>query len=180
MEGMFNDLPEKIKKKTKLEEVDDPSILKGIIEKIDLISVPETPDEVIRISGMSWLKKGENYILNLPTRTNSIKKNINGHYEIRSSRDGISSFVGVSDTLENAIRRVEAKLSPEDRNVANREAGWRSNPISDKQVDLLAKIDRSGLAKMDGNIHTYKTMLRNAMSAGQAQALISSLLSRRL
>lgn len=180
MEGMFNDLPEKIKKKTKLEEVDDPSVLKGIIEKIDLISVPETPDEVIRISGMSWLKKGESYILNLPNRTSSIKKNINGHYEIRSSKDGISSFIGVSDTLENAIRRVEAKLSSEDRNVANREAGWRSNPISDKQVDLLAKIDRSGIAKMDGNIHTYKTMLRSAMSAGQAQALISSLLSRRL
>jgi ATP-dependent helicase IRC3 len=180
MEGLIDKLPEKLKKKTKLEEIDDPASLQGIIERVDLISAPETPDEVVKVSGMSWIKKGDSYILNLPTKTSSIRKNLSGHYEIRSSRNGISSFVGVSDTLENAIRRVEKTLSPEDRSMANREAGWRSNPISDKQVDLLAKIDRGGLAKAGGNTNAYKAILRSSMSAGQAQALISSLLSRRL
>lgn len=180
MEGLIDKLPEKLKKKTKLEEIDDPASLQGIIERVDLISAPETPEEVIKVSGMSWIKKGDSYILNLPTKTSSIRRNLSGHYEIRSSRNGISSFAGVSDTLENAIRRVEKTLSPEDRNMANREAGWRSNPISDKQVDLLAKIDRGGLAKAGGNTNAYKAILRSSMNAGQAQSLISSLLSRRL
>lgn len=180
MEGILDKLPEKLKNKTKLEEIEDIANLQGIVEKVDLISAPETPEEVTRASELSWIKKGDSYILNTPTKTNSIRRNTNGHYEIRSSKNGISSFIGVSDTLENAIRRVEKSLSPDDRSMANREAGWRSNPISDKQVDLLAKIDKSGLAKAGGNASAYKAILRSSMSAGQAQALISSLLSRRL
>lgn len=179
LEKMVDGLPEKLKKKTKLEEVDDPAELRGIVEKIDLITVPETPDEVSKVSGMSWIKQGETYILNLPTKTNTIKQNLMGVYEIRSAKNGVSSFVGVSTNLEDAIKRVEYSLSEEDRSVGNKSASWRNNPISDKQVDLLAKIDRSGLSKVAGDTNKYKQLIRSAMSAGQAQALISSILARR-
>lgn len=180
MEKMVAGLPEKVKKKTKLEEIEDPAHLSGIVEKIDLISIPETPDEVSKVSGMSWIKKGETYILNLPSKTNTIKQNLMGMYEIRSSKNGVSSFLGVAPSLEDAVKKVEYGLSNEDRSFGNKTASWRDKPISDKQIDLLAKIDRSGVSKMNGDTNKYKQLIRTSMSAGQAQALISSILARRL
>ncbi len=180
VEKLVEGLPEKLKKKTKLEEVEDPAALRGIVEKIDLITVPETPEEVGKVSTMSWIKKGDTYILNLPTKTNTIKQNMMGMYEIRSSKNGVSSFVGVAASIEEAIKRVEYGLSNEDRTVGNKSASWRSNPVSDKQVDLLAKIDKSGISRVGGDTNRYKQLIRASMSAGQAQALISSILARRL
>lgn len=179
MEKMIDGLPEKVKKKTKLEEVDDPSSLSGIIEKIDLITVPQTPDEVAKISDMNWIKNGETYILNLPTKTSTIKKNVMGMYEIRASKNGVSSFVGAAASLNDAVKRVEYSLSAEDRSSGSSSASWRNNPVTDKQVDLLAKIDRSGLSKVGGDKNKYKQLIRSAMSAGQAQSLITSLLAKR-
>lgn len=180
LEDLMDKLPEKMKKKTKLEEVEDAAALTGLIEKVDLISIPETPQEVSGHSSMSWIKKDNKYVLNMPTRTMTIQENSMGMYDIKISMNGVSTFAGAAASLEDAIGRAERRLTQEEKKAGNSSAAWRSNPISDKQIALLAKIDRSGVAKMNGDINKYKAVLRHSMNAGQAQALISSLLAKRL
>ncbi len=179
MEGMYDKLPEQVKKRTKLEEIDDTTNLTGIIERVDLITVPTTPEEIKSVSEMSWLKRGDSYMLHLPNKTASIRKNTMGVYEIRTSKNGVSSFAGVAPSFEEAVKKVEYGLSNEDRSFGKSSANWRGNPISDKQVDLLAKIDRIGLSKLGGDKNRYKQLIRSTMNSGQAQALIASILARR-
>jgi hypothetical protein len=179
MEDMIGTLPENIKKKTKLEEVEDPTSLIGIVERVNLISAPEMPAEMQGKSDMSWIKKDDVYILNMPTRTMTVKKNSLGMFDIKLSMNGVSTFVGVARNLDEAISRIERRLTNEERKSGSSSAAWRSNPISEKQIALLAKIDRSGIAKMNGDINKYKAAIRHSMNTGQAQALISSLLSKR-
>jgi superfamily II DNA or RNA helicase len=180
LEDLMDKLPEKLKKKTKLEEVEDPSVLTGIVERVSLVSIPETPGEISKHSSMSWIKKDDTYILNMPTRTMTVRQNSNGGYDVKISMNGVSSFAGAAPTLEDAISRAERRMTAEEKKAGDSSAAWRSNPISDKQISLLAKIDRSGVAKMNGDINKYKATLRHSMNAGQAQALISSLLAKRL
>ena len=179
MEGMYDKLPEQVKKRTKLEEIDDTTNLTGIVERVDLITVPTTPEEIKSVSEMSWLKRGDSYMLHLPNKTASIRKNTMGVYEIRTSKNGVSSFAGVAPSFEEAVKKVEYGLSNEDRSFGKSSANWRGNPISDKQVDLLAKIDRIGLSKLSGDKNKYKQLIRSTMNSGQAQALIASILARR-
>lgn len=179
LENLVDKLPDKIKKKTNLEEIEDPTTLTGIIEKVDLVSIPETPQEVGKCSDMSWIKKDDTYILNMPTRTMTVRPNSMGMYDVKINTNGVSSFAGVGSTLEEAIGKAEKRLTSEEKKAGSSSAAWRGNPISDKQIALLAKIDRSGVAKMNGDINKYKAVLRHSMNAGQAQALISSLLAKK-
>ncbi len=179
LENLVDKLPDKIKKKTNLEEIEDPTTLTGIIEKVDLVSIPETPQEVGKCSDMSWIKKDDTYILNMPTRTMTVRPNSMGMYDVKINMNGVSSFAGVGSTLEEAISKAEKRLTSEEKKAGSSSAAWRGNPISDKQIALLAKIDRSGVAKMNGDINKYKAVLRHSMNAGQAQALISSLLAKK-
>jgi superfamily II DNA or RNA helicase len=161
-----------------LDKFDDLTKLTGHIERIDLLSTPQTPDEIKGYTELSWVKAGGSYILSTPEDTYTVTENTLGTYSIYSGKKGIQQFLGVSTDFKEALKKVESRLNTNQYQFSKRDAGWRKDPPTAAQVNLLCKIDRNGVS-MFRSKEDYAQNIMKSFTKWQASSKITELMASR-
>lgn len=114
------------------------------LQRVDLLSIPETPEVIRRISHFAWLKEAEGaYRLNLPGCVAlTVREDVLGHYDISRSEKGLRVKLASAADLKAAIARAELEVPDDARRVVDNGAKWRGNVPTEKQVETLYKFDR--------------------------------------
>ena len=157
-----------------LDSVDN---LQATIERVDLLNIPTVPDEIKRVSELTWHSSGDNYQLSLPDTTYSLRPNTLGKVDCFEIIKGMATYKGTFEDLDNAIKKVERNLPEADYHFAKANSKWRKEPPTQPQLELLAK--RDPRANQFGNKLAYMNYIRENMTKGDASALIGSLLAKR-
>lgn len=161
VEKMIDKVPAAKKSLVKTDQFDDLTKLSGHIEKIDLLSIPGTPEEVKKHTELSWIEGGSGYLLSTPEKTLSITQNTLGNYSIYSNVKGLQTYVAAKDSLPEAIKHAEGLLDDNAYNFAKQGAKWKNEPPSVKQIELLLKIDKASVNMLGGKAEYTKHIMNN-------------------
>lgn len=131
------------------------SDLDNMIRRIDFWTIPPVP-ELEGVSRFRWIKEAQGrYRLMIPGREQTgalnsrtseqirIAETTLGGFEVRRFHVGGEQFMGVSDSLRDAVRRVERgvmQARPWALNIVSADAAWRNRRASTKQREKLRKI----------------------------------------
>lgn len=161
----------------KADQFDDLTKLTGHIEKIDLLSVPSTPDEVKKHSELSWIEGPGGLLLSTPGKTLSVSQNTLGNYSIYSNVKGLQTYVAARDNLQDAIKHAEGLLDDNSYNFAKQAASWKKQPPSAQQVELLLKIDKNSVNMFGGRAGFTDHIMKN-FNKSQVSNMITQKLAR--
>lgn len=159
---------------TNLSLFDDLTKLHAHMERVDLLSVPSTPDEIKAVSELSWIGSGVSYQLSLPDNTFSIKQNTLGGFDCHKITKGMLQFIDSFQSLEKAVSAVEGRLLDNEYSFAKANQKWRKDPPNEGQVNLLAMLDLEGVRRHNGR-ENYKANVRETLTKGQVSQMISKL-----
>ena len=156
------------------DEFADIAELRGIIERIDLLKVPEISQEIAAVSPLEWRKVNGLFEISLPGKdVIRIHESPLG-YQVSRSINGIQSIVHESFKLENAVAYAERELIPDDAyDLLRAEASWKSKRPSEKQIDTLFGIRRDLKAKFSGNKELFTAYVKEHFSKGEVSNMIS-------
>lgn len=137
-------------------------------QKIDLLDL-ETPREIRDVAKMAWISQGpsEFRLFLGPNQTLHVSKNILDRWEVVYQGPPEPRLLGLERTRDRALKNAEAwveKSLPDAMPLVSRFAGWRGEPASEKQLQILKK---------------KKLQLPPNLTKGQASRLISMLLDKR-
>lgn len=124
--------------------------IKFAIEKVDLMSGLQIPDEIVTFTNLDWYRFDEDvYRIGLANNKSMIlQKNLTGQYLLteheydRTTRIVTDKPIGIWDELQDAISSADqyiSKVHSDSMVLVRSNARWRREELSDQQIELLTK-----------------------------------------
>lgn len=140
-------IQESIEKFTKLKET-SPSLaltvksleeIDAAWEKIDLFTPPPINEALLEFSRLLWMEVGDEYVINVNAENRiKITPDQLGTFHVVKNDDEIaheSTLVDAFNTADTVVRKDFADAVV----LLDTQAGWRSNPPTDKQIKILKR-----------------------------------------
>ena len=115
----------------------------ALLKSVDLLAVPEIPEEISRVSNFGWLRDGaDGYHIGLMDHTMlSVRQDTLGRYEIFRHERGIRSRLWTAGDLKEAIRLAENFIPARDKPAMKVTAKWVGDPPTEPQATRLWQLD---------------------------------------
>jgi len=121
-----------------MEDIVDLAQLENVRSRINLLASQSVPAEIKKLSKFAWIAAGPGaYRISLPKITLSVETDTLGQCTIYKTTDGVSMQAGQADTLAMGISLAEAMIPPDLQRMGSAKAGWRNEPSTGKQHNLL-------------------------------------------
>lgn len=119
--------------------------IRACLREVDLLAIPETPEEIRKISRLLWVSDGQDgYRLPCMDGTMlSLRRNCLGYWQALHHKRGVVSEIEAAKKLPQAIQAAEGMISPKDLAAMRSAASWRRDPPSQKQAELLWRMSRT-------------------------------------
>lgn len=165
-------------KQLRLDSFRDLKSMETIIQSIDLMRPPKTPDAIRAISNLMWIEgAGGSYQILSKVYHFSVRENQLGQFEIAEHKAGIRRIIGFSQTLQDAILSTEARFSQDDLRLLKANQKWHRDGPSDKQINLLLRLKPDMYSKFGRDRNMFSQFIKDTYTKGDVSAMISACLS---
>jgi superfamily II DNA or RNA helicase len=140
---------------------------KTSLQKLDLLN-PSIPNALRHLSKMTWVAEAAgSYRLGLMDGSMlTVREDALGGFEVNRHVRGVKTKLYAAKDLPQAISLAEKEIPPSDKRVLAADAGWRTEPPTDKQCSRLIVIDRHYNHQFHGNMKALYTYVLARYTAG--------------
>lgn len=154
-----------------MEDIVDLAQLENVRSRINLLASQSVPAEIKKLSKFAWIAAGPGaYRISLPKITLSVETDTLGQCTIYKTTDGVSMQAGEAPTLKSGIDLAESMIPADLQRMGKAKAGWRTEPSTGKQHNLLWRVSDD----VRGGFDTYEDFTKYAgrLSKGAMSILI--------
>lgn len=165
-------------KQLRLDTFRDLKSMETIIQTIDLMRPPKTPDAIRAISNLMWIEgAGGSYQILSKVYHFSVRENQLGQFEIAEHKAGVRRIIGFAQTLQDAILSTESRFSQDDLRLLKANSKWHQDGPSDKQINLLLRLKPDMYKKFGRDRNLFSQFIKDTYTKGDVSAMISACLS---
>ena len=158
----------------KLDSFRDLYGLRAAVQAIDLLRAPQVPEELRLLTDLCWISgPGGSYQIIGPMAHFSIRENQLGQFEIARHEAGLRRHMMTLPSLKAALERAETMIPEQDRRLLRSEAKWRMDRPSEKQIRLLARLDRDMFARFGRDMQKFTDFISSSYSKGDVSGMLS-------